>query len=705
MAKQGILSAFAAVGLASSFFILPAQATPPTEIKILHTNDLHSRFRPEKTPLALGGVARLKTAIDRARAENPSTLLVDGGDWSEGSIYYTPGAGRETLKMMSHLTYDVAVVGNHDWLNGADTLLDLVAEFRAQNSSGRELSFIASNLKTIDYPRETEFRKHVLPYVIKEVEGIKIAFIGLATYEFIYDSFFLPIKITEPFSLTAELAKRLKKRADAVVVVSHNSIKLNRAVLKAAPDVDLVVGAHDHVKLTEPIVVSRPGAKPAWIVETGSWGRYLGHVKMKVTPRDLTRGLPSSVELTNYRLEQMDKSVREDEPTLKRIEALEAEIEVRRGPIFHDEVGETKIELSREGLENLMGDFTTDAYLNATGADLAIDHTNFIYGELHEGKVSSADLFDSNPGVYNPKNDKAWTLHIVPLKGRILKWVLNLYYASKSLSQIGPINFSGAELVFNPLLQTEGLGYLSNPFPGMTTNSLMTFEAPSESSLGLIIQSFKIRGEEVQSDRVYRLAAPGGLIDSFRFANKIIPGAIPLEGCEKPNRPTLRPSRELCVDTGQEDWRVMGDYLRAISPVTWDKVPFGSRVRTVQPDLGVLYSDVNWEPGAESSGPEHEVRARIRVRIRNNGTIASSAGTLANGPRVALLANQHGVNYSIEPKYTPLSAEQKLRVLAPGESQELIWNDVTLPRKLGVHAITVRILGTEREVNHSNDGV
>src|SRR5690349_7992090 len=76
-----------------------AHAAVPVNVTLMHTNDLHSHFRGEKTALGLGGVARLKTAIHRVRKEVPDALLVDGGDWSEGSIYYTAGAGRETLKM------------------------------------------------------------------------------------------------------------------------------------------------------------------------------------------------------------------------------------------------------------------------------------------------------------------------------------------------------------------------------------------------------------------------------------------------------------------------------------------------------------------------------------------------------------------------------------------------------------------------------
>src|SRR5687768_3705153 len=105
-------------------YLLPISAF--SGVTLLHTNDLHSHFRPGRGALKLGGVARLKTLIDQIREERPEALLVDAGDWSEGTIYYNLGTGLESLRMMEHLGYDIAVVGNHDWLNGPDTLLNIV---------------------------------------------------------------------------------------------------------------------------------------------------------------------------------------------------------------------------------------------------------------------------------------------------------------------------------------------------------------------------------------------------------------------------------------------------------------------------------------------------------------------------------------------------------------------------------------------------
>ena len=89
---------------------------PSFETTILFTHDLHSHFLPQPGPDGgeSGGYARLKTAIDREKARYPDALLVDGGDFSIGSLIqtlYTTQAAE--LRTMGALGYDAATLGNH----------------------------------------------------------------------------------------------------------------------------------------------------------------------------------------------------------------------------------------------------------------------------------------------------------------------------------------------------------------------------------------------------------------------------------------------------------------------------------------------------------------------------------------------------------------------------------------------------------------
>ena len=119
MKKHGIII----LGILFSTSPLFSEEIPFT---ILATSDLHSKFEPHTDPYRLGGVARIKTAMDRIENElsqkNNAVLRLDAGDCSEGSIYFNTDAGVSSYRMMNLLGYDAVTVGNHDWYLGPDFL-------------------------------------------------------------------------------------------------------------------------------------------------------------------------------------------------------------------------------------------------------------------------------------------------------------------------------------------------------------------------------------------------------------------------------------------------------------------------------------------------------------------------------------------------------------------------------------------------------
>ena len=661
----------------------PLLAAPPAAVPItvLHTNDLHSHFRPDQSALDLGGIARIKTLVDRARAEDPAALLLDGGDFSEGQIYYNLGAGLETMRMMDHLGYDAIVVGNHDWLNGPDVLID------AWKAAAPRMALLGANLDPSEYKRQDEFNKVVLPYTIKNVKGVRVALIGLSTYEFIYDKFFKPIRILSPFSIANDLASRLKrKNADVVIVISHNSTKQNTDVLKQAPDVDLVIGAHDHRKFIAPVVVNRDGAQPGWIVETGSWGRFLGRVDMEVTPRDPSD--PASrpkVALKKARLLQVDSRVPEDRETAERVEELERRIEAEMGPVFKTHVAHSEIEIGRDGQENLMGNLATDAYLAGVQADFAVDQVNLIYGEFHPGDITVADVFNSNPAIYNPKTRKAWTLKTLDIEGKTLQWLMNVLFASKNIAESGIVSASGLQVSYDPAFSI--LGH-ENGETGPTPPSLEAWFTPPWINQGptileeaqAVIKDIKIRGQKLDPAKRYKMAAGGGIIESLKFLNSIIPGTIPMGSLK---------------DTGIEDWRLMETYMRSLGRIKPDSIPLGQRVRTLQPDLGLLRNDITWKVLGRT--PRGELRARVQVRISNNGVASAPEGL-----KIAVIGHGNGIDETVERRSLPLARETRLPAIQAGDVAYLEW-EVEVPGDRGIYPLTIEVQKAPGEVNLSNN--
>ena len=121
-------------GSVTALALSAGAAAADYKITILHTNDFHSRLEPiskydsgckpadNAEGKCFGGSARLITAIDAARAARDNTLLVDGGDQFQGSLFYTYYKGKMAAEMMNMLGYDGMTVGNHEFDDGPEVL-------------------------------------------------------------------------------------------------------------------------------------------------------------------------------------------------------------------------------------------------------------------------------------------------------------------------------------------------------------------------------------------------------------------------------------------------------------------------------------------------------------------------------------------------------------------------------------------------------
>ena len=125
---------------------------------ILFTHDLHSHFLPQSTAEGgeSGGYARLKTVIDRERAVNPDALLVDGGDFSIGSLIqtlYTTQAAE--LRTMGAMGYDAVTIGNHEFDHKGTGFAEMLNSAKAAQQAAVELLLVdARPLEDMDAYKE-----------------------------------------------------------------------------------------------------------------------------------------------------------------------------------------------------------------------------------------------------------------------------------------------------------------------------------------------------------------------------------------------------------------------------------------------------------------------------------------------------------------------------------------------------------------------
>lgn len=161
--------ALAAVG----WLCAPAGARQIT-VTVVNTTDLHGSIR--KTPGVYvdhndGSLLQCARIIRRIRAENPNVLLVDGGDAFQGTAESFLTRGGVMAKAMNALGYDAFAIGNHEFDWGVETLAEMLGKMDAVP--------LAANL--IAGPDAPDAFRRVLPFVVKEIDGIKVAIVGLTT--------------------------------------------------------------------------------------------------------------------------------------------------------------------------------------------------------------------------------------------------------------------------------------------------------------------------------------------------------------------------------------------------------------------------------------------------------------------------------------------------------------------------------------------
>ena len=253
-------------------------------IKLLHTNDIHSRVDDDGSSVI--GFAKFKTYADEVRQQG-NTLVLDAGDMFQGLPFGNLEKGHSIIDLANAVGYDAMTTGNHEFDFGTPNLLEIVSKLNFPT--------IASNFY--------KDGKNVLDtYIIKEFEGVKVGIFGMATEETAFKSH---PKNTEGYTFedmitsAKEQVKILKEKenVDIVIMLAHLGLDegdyTSDLVAKAVEGIDLIVDGHSHTVLENGRQVG-----DTLIVSTGE---YFGHVgEVELTYDDETNDLSLSAKLLSY---------------------------------------------------------------------------------------------------------------------------------------------------------------------------------------------------------------------------------------------------------------------------------------------------------------------------------------------------------------------------------------------------------------------
>ncbi|KAF9573328.1 hypothetical protein EC968_008782 [Mortierella alpina] len=265
------------------------------KLSVIHTNDVHSRVDPANdfgvgctaediaTGHCYGGTARHKTVIERLREKSEHSLLLDGGDEFQGTLFYTYYKGNVTAQVMNELGYDLATIGNHEWDNGPETLRQYWPQLK--------FPVVCAN---IDFSKNPELGKLVKPYHI--FEDIGVAVIGYITETTGDISNAGPsVSFTDPIPAVQKYVDELQgKGIKRILALSHNGYGPDMELAAKTHGVDLIVGGHSHSFLGDasnplsegpyPTVIKNLKGENTLIVQAFCWGRYIGHLDVVFNP-------------------------------------------------------------------------------------------------------------------------------------------------------------------------------------------------------------------------------------------------------------------------------------------------------------------------------------------------------------------------------------------------------------------------------------
>ena len=257
---------------------LTASAKKDKQLVILHTNDTHSTIMPlnvnlDNTDIAgRGGFLRRINMIKEQRAQHPNLLLIDSGDFSQGSGYYTLFKGEVEVGLMNQMGYDAATIGNHEFDFGLDNMARI---FRMAN-----FPIVCSNYDCTG----TVLEGLVKPYITLKREGVKIGIFALAPplKGLVFDKNCEGITFLDPAETAQKYIDILRKqeKCDLVICISHLgwaiSVYPDEKFLSLTEGCDLVLGGHTHTYMPTLEYAPDKNGKMIPVDQNGKHGVFVG---------------------------------------------------------------------------------------------------------------------------------------------------------------------------------------------------------------------------------------------------------------------------------------------------------------------------------------------------------------------------------------------------------------------------------------------
>lgn len=482
MLRKSILSVVLTIAmlmpLAQAVTVKAADDTK--QIDVLFTHDTHSHLDSFSTIVngeqkEVGGFAKIKTLINEKKKEDPDTLILDGGDFSMGTliqtVYDTEAA---ELRMLGYLGYDVTTFGNHEFDYRSQGLANML---KAAKSSGETLPEIVvcnvdwdsmekAGLNDGQKQIQSAFETYgVKDYVMVQKGDVKIAVVGVFGKDALECAPTCELSFKDPVEAVKKTVEEIKKNeeADMIACVSHGgtwedeSKSEDELLAKAVPDLDLIISGHTHSELQEAIQHGN-----TYIVSCGEYGRNLGSLSM-------TQNSDGRWDLSAYELIPVSEDVKADKATQERIDALMDTVDTnyladfgytRKEVLAQNDVEFNSLEeMGTEHKELNLGDIMADAYVYAVEnseyydgdpVDVAVVPSGTVRDTYTKGDITVEDVYNSFSLGIGKDGVAGYPL-------------INAYLTGKELKLVAEVDASISDFMTTARLYCSGLNFTYNP--------------------------------------------------------------------------------------------------------------------------------------------------------------------------------------------------------------------------------------------------
>lgn len=548
-------------------------------LDVLFTHDTHSHLNSYSTIVngkqkEVGGFARIKTLIDEKKKENPDTLILDGGDFSMGTLIqtvYTTEAAE--LRMLGYLGCDVTTFGNHEFDYRSGGLADMLKT--AKNSGETVPKLVVCNVDWDAMEKEglskgqkqieSAFETYgVKDYVVIQKGGVKIAVLGVFGKDALECAPTCELEFKDPVESAKNTVEEIKKKEDVdmIACVSHSGtwedekVSEDETLAKEVPDIDLIISGHTHTQLDQPI---RHGN--TYIVSCGEYGRNLGSISM-------TQKKDKRWKMNTYKLIPVTKNVKSDQAAQKQIDKFMDTVDtnylVNFGYTKDQVLAENDIkfnslgEMETKHEELNLGDIISDAYVyaveNSEGydgrpVDVAVVPSGTVRDTYTKGDITVEKVYNSFSLGIGKDGLAGYPL-------------ITAYLTGKELKLVAEVDASVSDYMTTARLYCSGMNFTYNPHR-MILNKVTDCYLTKDG-----------KREEIQDDKLYKVVTDLYTGQMLGSVTDVSYGLLKIEPKDK-NGKLLKNLEDEAITDGKTElkaWVAIARYMQSFEDIDGDGI-------------------------------------------------------------------------------------------------------------------------------------